>query len=287
MGIKIITDTGSDLSKDVIKDYNIDIIPLLVYLDEKEYLDGIDIIPEELYKGMREGKIYKTGQVPATKFKELFSTYARNNESIIYIAFSSELSGTYQTAVMIKNQMLEEYPDFELEIIDSKCASVGQGIVVLKAARMAREGKTKEEIIEAIKFYSKHMEHIFTVDDLEYLYRGGRVKRSTAFIGSLLNIKPILNVEEGKLVPIEKSRGRKKLYNRIIEILEERGADLSSQTIGISHGDSIAEAELLKNMIEERFGIRNFYINIINAVIGAHSGPGTLAVFFLNEKPPM
>lgn len=287
MPIKIITDSACDLPKDIIEEYNIEVIPLLVYLEGKEYLDGETIQPVDLFNGMRKGKVYKTAQVPISKFKEAFLKHAENKESCIYIAFSSGLSGTCQAAVMAKNEVLEEYPDFNLDIVDTKCASVGFGLVVYKAAKMAKEGKSKEEIVKAVKFYSEHMEHIFTVDDLEYLYRGGRVSRTAAFVGSLLNIKPILDVEDGKLVPIEKVRGRKKVLKRMIEIMEERGVDLANQTIGICHGDDLEGAMKLKKMIQEKFGCEKFLINIIGCAIGAHSGPGTLSVFFLNEKPPM
>jgi len=287
MSIKIITDSASDLPKDVIEKYNIDVVPLLVYLNDEEYMDGETIKPAELFNGMRNGKVYKTAQAPASRFKELFTKYAKNNESCIYVAFSSGLSGTCQSAVMIKNETLNEYPDFDLDIVDTKCASVGFGLVVLKAAQLAKEGKEKSEILEAINFYSEHMEHVFTVDNLEYLYRGGRVSRTAAFIGGLLNIKPILDVEDGKLIPIEKVRGRKRVLKRMVEIMKERGVDLTNQTIGICHGDDIEGANKLKRLIEEKYRCKDFFINTIGSVIGAHVGPGTLSVFFLNEKAPM
>lgn len=287
MGVKIITDSACDLPKEIIEEYNVDVIPLMVYLDEKEYLDGETLGPIDLYNAMREGKAPKTAQVSYNSFKEKFTQCAENNESYIYIAFSSELSGTYQTSELVKQDILEIYPDFDLDIVNSKCASMGFGLVVYKAAQMAREGKTKEEIIEAVKFHAKHMEHIFTVDDLVYLFRGGRVSRTSAFLGGVLNIKPVLNVEDGKLVPIEKIRGRNKTLKRMIEIMNERGVDLKNQTIGISHGDDHKAAMKIKKMIEENFGCDKFVINIIGSVIGAHSGPGTLAVYFLNEEAPI
>ncbi|KGG80581.1 DegV family protein [Caloranaerobacter azorensis] len=287
MSVRIITDSACDLPKNIIDEYNIHVVPILIYLEDKEYLDGETLDPIDLYKGMRSGKVYKTAQIPPATFKKVFLEYAKKNESVIYIAFSSGLSGTYQSALMAKNEVLDEYPDFDLEIIDTKCASVGFGLVVYKAVQMVKEGKTKEEIIDAVKFYSQHMEHIFTVDDLEYLYRGGRVSRTAAFVGSLLNIKPILDVEDGKLIPIEKVRGRKKVLKRMIEIMEERGVDLSNQVIGINHGDDLEGAKKLEEMIRERFGCKKFVVNIIGCAIGAHSGPGTLSVFFLNQKPPM
>ncbi len=251
MGVKIITDSASDLPQNVIDEFEIDVIPILVYLDEKEYLDVETLDPIDLYKAMRKGKVPKTAQVSPTMFKETFEKHAKNNDSCIYIAFSSGLSGTYQTSQIVKNEILEEYPDFNLHIIDSKCASVGFGLVVYKAAQMAKEGKSQEEIITTTKFYAEHMEHIFTVDDLEYLYRGGRVSRTAAFVGELLKIKPILDVEDGYLIPIEKIRGRKKVLKRMVEIMKERGVDLKNQTIGINHGDDLKGAMKLKEMIEK------------------------------------
>ncbi|WP_425447970.1 DegV family protein [Dethiothermospora halolimnae] len=284
MTIKIITDSASDLPQDIIKEYDIDVMPLLVYLNEEEYLDGDTLKSKELFDGMRDGNVYKTAQISPAVFKEKFTDIAKKNQSCIYIAFSSGLSGTYQTGELMKNEVLKEHPNLDLDIIDTKCASTGFGLVVHKAGKMAKEGASKKDIINTVKFYSEHMEHIFTVDDLEYLRRGGRVSRAAAFMGGLLNIKPVLDVEDGKLIPIEKVRGRKKVLKRMIEIMEERGTDLKNQLIGISHGDDLKGATKLKEMMEERFGCDKFLINTIGCAVGAHSGPGTLAIYFLNEK---
>ncbi|RKD32966.1 DegV family protein [Thermohalobacter berrensis] len=283
MSIKIITDTGCDLSKEIIDEYDIEVMPFIVNLDEQEYEDGVNIKPETVYNSMRNGKVPKTAQISAGKLKEVFEKYAQEGETCIYIAFSSELSGTYQTAVMVKNELLNTYPDFDLTIIDTKCASMGHGLVVYRAAQMAKEGKTKDEVLDTIEYYKNHMEHIFTVDNLEYLYRGGRVSRTAAFVGELLKIKPVLHVEDGKLIPIEKVRGRKKVFKKILKIMEERGDNLENQTIAITHGDDIKGATKIKEMIAEKFGCKDFIINMIGSAIGAHSGPGTIAIFFLNK----
>lgn len=283
MKTRIITDSASDLSPEIVNRFGIDVLPILVYLGDEEYKDRETLKPKELYDNMRDGKVYKTSQVSPQVFKEKFVEYAKKNEPCIYIAFSSGLSGTYQSSLIAKNEVLEDYPNFDLTIIDTKCASGGFGLVVLKTAQMAMDGISKEEIVKTAEFYSKHMEHIFTVDDLEYLFRGGRVSRTAAIVGSLLNIKPILHVDDGKLVPLEKIRGRNKVLKRMLEIIEERGASLSSQTIGITHGDDSEIAMKAKEMIEESFNCKNFVINEIGCAIGAHSGPGTLAIFFLNE----
>jgi DegV family protein with EDD domain len=214
----------------------------------------------------------------------VFTDLAKKGVPSLYVCFSSELSGTYQTAMMIRNEVLEEFPEFELSIIDTKCASLGCGLVVKYAAELASSGKSLSDVDEAVRSYCQKVEHIFTVDNLEYLARGGRISKASAFVGGLLNIKPLLHVEEGKLVPLEKIRGRKKVFRRIIEIMKERGVNLENQTIAISHGDDEEAANEMKAMIQEAFSPKEVYVNLVGAVIGAHSGPGTLAIFFLNDE---
>ncbi|EEL70414.1 MULTISPECIES: DegV family protein [Bacillus] len=284
MGVKIITDSAADLPVELLQAYDIDLIPLRVYDEaETEYLDGVTLKSVTLLQKMREGAVYKTSLPSLETFQEKFVSYAKEGNPCIYLAFSSELSGTYQSSVLIKKEVTETYTDLDLEIIDTKCASLGQGIVVLEAAKMAKEGASKEEILNRVAFLMEHMEHIFTVADLQYLVRGGRLSKVAGFIGGLLNIKPILNVDEGKLVPLEKVRGKKKVLSRIVDIMEERGKDLKDQTIGMTHGDDLETAEALKALITERFGCEVFIVNTIGAAIGAHTGPGALTLFFLNE----
>ena len=283
MSIKLLTDSASDLPLSFFQENNIGFLPLRVSLDNQEFLDLQTIEPASVYEAIRKGKMPKTSQAAPTTTYEVFGNIAKSGDSCIYLAFSSELSGTYQTAMMIREELLEKYPDFQLEIIDTKCASLGQGVVTYYAAQLLRQNLSLVEITEKIKQYALHMEHIFTVDDLDFLAQGGRVSKASAFVGGLLNIKPLLHVEDGKLIPIEKIRGRKKVFKRMLDVMEERGKNLSSQTIGISHGDDLETALQLKEMIQERFGTKHFIINIIGAAIGSHSGPGTIAVFFLNE----
>ncbi len=286
MTVKILTDSACDLPEDVIKEYDIDVMPIIVIDDDTEYLDNVTIKPKTLYDNMRKGKVYKTSQIPVNTFQDKFEEIAKEGRSTIYIAFSSGLSATYQSAVLTRDNLKEEYPDLDITIVDSKAASLGHGLLVHKAAKMAKEGKSKEEILNMLSFYIDSIEHIFTVDDIEYLFRGGRVTRTQAFLGGLLNIKPILEVtKDGKLRPLEKIRGKGKVLKRMLELMEQRskGADLSLQTIGISHGDNLDNALKLKNMIEEKYGCKDFIINHIGCAIGAHSGPGTIALFFLNK----
>ncbi len=286
MGVKILSDSGCDLPEEILKKYDITCLPIIVLRDEEEYLDRVNIDPKKVYDDMRNGKFYTTAQIPANIFNEKFREYAEKDESVIYIAFSSGLSGTYQTSMFVKDIIVEEYPNFDLDIVDTKAASGGFGLIVLQAAKLAKEGKSKEEILRSIEKSKESIQHIFTVDDIEYLFRGGRVSRSQAFVGGLLNIKPILHVEDGKLIPLEKVRGRNKSFKAILNIIEKRSknVDLKKQTICITHGDDLESALKLKKMIEEKFGVSDFLINTIGASIGAHSGPGTLAVFFFDQE---
>ncbi|PGB55509.1 DegV family protein [Bacillus anthracis] len=284
MGVKIITDSAADLPVELLQAYDIDLIPLRVSDEaETEYLDGVTLESVTLLQKMREGAVYRTSLPSLETFQEKFVSYAKEGNPCIYLAFSSELSGTYQSSVLIKEEVKETYANLDLEIIDTKCASLGQGLVVLEAAKMAKDGASKEDILKRVDFLMNHMEHIFTVADLQYLVRGGRLSKVAGFIGGLLNIKPILNVEEGKLVPLEKVRGKKKVLSRIVDIMEERGKELKGQTIGMTHGDDLETAEALKALITERFGCEVFIVNTIGAAIGAHTGPGVITLFFLNE----
>ncbi|MFG6120403.1 DegV family protein [Thalassobacillus sp. B23F22_16] len=283
MDVKIIADSASDLSHDHFERYNIEMVPLKVTLNEEEYLDGKTITPKKVYDAMRDGAAPKTSQVSPQTFQEVFTRYAETGQPCIYFAFSSELSGTYQTAKMMEDEVKTEYPDFELHVVDTKCASLGYGLVVLRAAELAAEGATVQEILDTCTYHAEHMEHIFTVDDLEYLYRGGRVSKTAAFVGTLLKIKPLLHVEDGKLIPLEKIRGSKKVLKRMVEVMKERGEDLANQPIAISHGDDLENAEQLAMMIRDEFGTKQIHIEMVGSVIGAHAGPGTIALFFLNK----
>jgi len=285
MPVKILTDSGSDLPLHFYKDNQVTLFPLKVHLNDQEYEDLLTIEPKTIYNAIRNGQVPKTSQVSPLLFEQTFTKMAQNKEEGIYIAFSSQLSGTYQTAVMIRDQVKETYPDFNLTIIDTKCASLGQGLVVMEAARLANTNASFDEIVERAEFLAAHMEHLFTVDDLDYLAKGGRVSKASAFLGGLLNIKPLLNVEDGKLVPLEKIRGQKKLLRRIIEVMRERGVNFEHQTIGISQADAMDTAQEMKRLIEDELLAKEVIITDIGAVIGSHTGFGTIAIFFLNELP--
>ena len=282
--MRIFADSASDLPKLFFETNQVELAPLRVHIDDKEYEDINDIVSTEVYAEIRNGKQPKTSQTSPEHFLRIFEDLAKSGEEGIYIAFSSELSGTYSTAVMMKEQLLETYPDMKLTIIDSKCASLGYGLLVKEAVKLRDEGLSLSEIEEKIRWNATHMEHLFTVDDLDYMARGGRVSKASAFIGGLLNIKPVLHVEKGKLVPIEKIRGTKKVMKRIVELVEERGGNLEGQVIAISHADVLDRAQELKEMILEKMQPTDVEIHLIGSTIGAHTGPGAISVFFLNKE---
>lgn len=285
MPVRILTDSGCDLPLHYLEENHVTLFPLKVLLYNQEYEDLLTIESKTIFNAIRSGQVPKTSQVSPVLFEESFTDMALHNEEGIYIAFSSQLSGTYQTAVMMYEQVKEKYPDFNLTIIDSKCASLGCGLIVREAVRLSNDGAAHEEIVKRANFLSSHMEHLFTVEDLDYLAKGGRVSKASAFLGGLLNIKPLLNVEDGKLVPIEKIRGKKKLMNRIIEVMKERGVRFEEQTVGISHADVETTALEMKQLIQTELHAKEVTITEIGGVIGSHTGPGTIAIFFLNELP--
>ncbi|GAE93608.1 DegV family protein [Gracilibacillus boraciitolerans JCM 21714] len=248
MSVKILADSACDLSAEDLKKYGIEMLPLTVQLDGKDYQDGVSISSKQVYDAMREGKSPpKTAQVSPHLFKEAFEKHAKAGNQVLYLAFSSELSGTYQGAKLMEQEVKEAYPDFKLHVLDTKCASLGYGLVVIRAAELAQTGAGMDEILEVSKHFYEHMEHIFTVDDLEYLYRGGRVSKTAAFVGTLLKIKPLLHMEDGKLIPLEKIRGSKKVYKRMIEVMSKRGTDFENQVVGISHGGT--HSKLLSKLL--------------------------------------
>ncbi|SEU03698.1 EDD domain protein, DegV family [Salinibacillus kushneri] len=285
MNVKIITDSACDLPNSYYSEYDIEFLPLLVHLNDQDYEDVTGIESKKVYDAMKDGAIPKTSQVSPDTFLQVFSTYVEQNQPIVYVGFSSELSGTLQSAKIAQQQILEENPDAKVYVEDTKCASLGQGLVVLRAAQLAKDGADAEQIVETVQYHAHHMEHIFTVDDLEYLQRGGRVSKAAAFFGGLLNIKPLLHVEDGNLVPLEKIRGAKKVkvLKRMFEVMEERGKELNQQTIAISHGDDLETAKKLASIIKETYKPKNILIGDIGSAIGAHAGPGTIALFFLND----
>lgn len=283
MNIKIITDSASDLPKSVLDAYDIEVLPLIVYLDGKEFLDSVTIAPDTIYKAMKQGSEVKTAQIPLAYFLEKFEGYAQSKDHYIYLAFSSVLSGTYQSSILAYEEVKEKYPEFEMTIIDTKCVSLGLGIIVVEASKMAADGASLDEILNYIERTTTHMMHVFSVDDMEYLLKGGRVSRSQAIIGNMLNIKPILHVQEGALLAFDKAKGKKKLLSKLYEYIAARGQKLDQQIVGIAHTLNEDEALEVKKHFETVYGTRQFIITQLGCAVGAHCGPGMITIFFKNE----
>lgn len=283
MAIKIITDSACDITRDMESRYNVEIIPLQVEIDGTLYKDREEIEPLTVYEKMRSGAAPKTSLVVSDRLMDSFTNHAKAGDEVIYISFSSALSGSYNLVKLTEEDVRAEYPDFKIEVIDSKCASFGQGMVVLLAMQALEEGMAYDELVEKIRYWSNNMEHIFTVDDLEYLYRGGRVSKASKVLGGLLGIKPVLHVsDEGRLIPLEKCRGKKKTLARMIEMMGELNPNIANETVGIIHADSADVAEEVRNMVIEKYGCKDILMSELGAVIGAHAGPGTIAIFFLS-----
>lgn len=281
--MRIFADSASDLPKEFFEKENVVLFPLRVHIENEEFEDIRTIHSSKVYDAIRNDIRPKTSQVSPDEMLNAFEKLAKDGEEGFYIAFSSELSGTYGTAMMAYEQIREEYPDLKLTVLDSKLASLGYGMLVKEAVKLRSQGHPLKEIIERVRFMAEHTESLFTVEDLDYMAKGGRISKGSAFVGGLLNIKPLLHVENGKLVPIEKLRGRKKVIKRIVELMEERGEQLEKQIIAISHGDDEEFAKGMKDAIEEQFHPKSVEIYMIGSVIAAHTGPGTLAVFFSNK----
>lgn len=283
MMMKIFTDSSADLPKFFYEKEDVHLFPIRVLVKGVEYEDVIGISTDQVYAAIAEGEVLKTSQVSLEVFLNAFEQLAKSGEEGIYIAFSSELSGTCHSAFLARNQLLETYPNLKLAIIDTKCASYGQGLIVKEAVRLKKFGMTFEDIVAQLTDMANSMEHLFTVGDLNHLAKGGRISKSSAFMGGLLNIKPILNIEDGKLVPLEKTRGFKKAIQRMIAIMKERGGDFTNKTVGISHSNDEELMHEVKVAIEEALHPKVIETTTIGSAIGAHVGRGTIAIFFTND----
>ncbi|CCQ97565.1 DegV family protein [[Clostridium] ultunense Esp] len=283
--IKIIMDSTSDLPDNIIEKYDIEILPLRVYIDNKEYLDKVTIKVEDVYCAMRKGIYPKTSLPNPKETYELFKKYASNGIDFIYYSFSSKLSSTYETSYLIIQELRKEYPDVRMEIIDTKAGSFATGLVVLQGARLAKQGASFEDIVKASEEHIQHIEHVFTINDLSWLLKGGRISKSGAIIGKALNIKPILDVQEGKMVVIKKIRGRKRALNELVNLVQQRIKEFPNQIIGITHADDLKTALEIKDMITKKIGNNNnILIEKIGSVLGSHLGIGGVGVFFFNKK---
>ena len=259
MAFKIITDSASDVSREMIEKYSLHVIPTPVTIEGTDYFDGETIFPDEFYKIQAEGKDIKTYHVSQYMFEEHFRPFAQAKDEILYICFSTGIAGTFQAANLAKETILEEYPDFKITIIDSKCASMGFGLVVYKLLKMQENGADKELIIEAAQYFCDHMKHAVAVRTLDYLMKGGRISRTSAIAGTMLDIKPIIEVDEnGSLQATEKVRGWNKAIKRIVDIGKEKGTAFDQQIIGVAHGMEPESYEKLKTLLQEELHVKGF-----------------------------
>ncbi len=282
----ITTDNNSDLPEEYLKDHGVGCMYLSYSMDGKNYTHGNFLPEHEFYEAMRNGSMPTTAQVNPENAKALLEPYLKEGKDILHIAFSSGLSGTYNSSRIAAEELMEEYPDRRIIVVDSLSASLGQGLLVWLAQQKKELGQTLEDVADWAEKNKLKMVHLFTVDDLNHLYRGGRVSRTTAIVGSMLNIKPVLHVDnEGKLTAIGKVRGRKKALQELVKLMDEKigsfGADCD--TIFISHGDCEQDAQYVAAKVKEKYNIKNIIINQVGATIGAHSGPGTMALFFVGD----
>jgi DegV family protein with EDD domain len=280
----IITDSSCDMPASLAGSLGVDAAPLTVSMgkDEyKNYLDEREITFADFYKRLRAGENAVTSAANEGEFVARFTPILEAGKDILYIGFSSALSSTYQNGFLAANDLKEKYPDRKIFCIDSKCASMGQGLLVYLTAKEKEKGASFEEACDFAAKTAPRICHWFTVDDLFFLKRGGRVSAATAVVGSMLNIKPVLHVDdEGRLINMSTARGRKGSIKAIFAKVKDTSDDIANQTVFISHGDCIDDAKYLESMIRE-LGVKDVVINHVGPVIGAHSGPGTLAVFFL------
>ena len=285
--IILITDSGCDLPYNFTRDNNLVVVPLKLILRGETIEDnlGENLKYSDFYNTIREGEMPKTAQANIYEFEQVFEKYIKDADKVIYIAFSSALSGTYNSACIARENLLEKYPEADISIVDSKSASMGLGLLVYYANEMLKSGKNKEEIVNWLEDNKLKVNHWFTVEDLNHLFRGGRVSKTTAMVGSLLSIKPVMNVDnEGRLTPIEKARGRKKSLTSLINKVVEGIVNPDEQIIFISHGDCIEDAEYIKEKLLEKINVKDVIINYVGPVIGSHSGPGTLAIFYIGKE---
>lgn len=281
---KIITDSGCDLPKSMLASLGVVSIPLYVNFRSESREDSVDGEIKAMYDGLRAGEAASTSAVNPDRWAGIMEPVLAAGEDLLVIAFSSGLSTTYQSAVIAGNELKEKYPLRRIHVIDSLSASLGQGLLVWYACKKRDEGLSVDELAAWVTENRFHLCHWFTVDDLMYLKRGGRVSAATALFGTMLNIKPVLHVDdEGHLISMSKVRGRKASIEALAAKAIETGEGFDNSTMFICHGDCPEDAKLLADMVKAQ-GVKDVFIGYTGAVIGSHSGPGTLAIFFLGEK---
>ena len=282
----IVTDSSADLPDSLVQELGVEVLPLSFTVQGKtyhNYPDDREMDPKVFYKMLRDGEMATTSAVNVAEYTAMLEPLLQAGKDVLVLAFSSGLSTTYQSSVIAVNELSEQYPDRKICTVDTLCASMGQGLMVWLAVQEQRKGKSLEEVRDWVEENKLHLCHWFTVDDLHFLKRGGRVSAATAVVGTMLSIKPVLHVDdEGHLISMGKARGRGASLTALVDHMEQTVTDVD--TVFISHGDCLADAEKVAADVKKRFGTKDVVINNVGPVIGAHSGPGTLALFFLGTK---
>lgn len=283
----VATESNCDMDPAFLKENEVCVIPHYYTVEDEEYGDGKELTMGEFYNALREGKNAATMASNPAVILEKFEEYAKQGKDILFISFSSALSCGYNNIFNGAREIMEDYPEMTIKVIDTLSASLGEGIMIRKALDMKKQGKTLEETAAWIEQHVENINVQFTVDDLNFLYRGGRLSKTSAVLGTVINLKPILYIDKnGKLVALDKVRGRKKSLVTLIDNMEARLGKFKDEQvfIGIVHGDCEDEANFVAGLIKERFGYTNIEIRPVGPSIGAHSGPGAIGIIFLGEE---
>ena len=284
----IMTDSCCDLTAQLAEELDIEVLPLSLLIGDetyRNYLDGREIGFKEFYDRVRGGAMPSTSAVSVGTFEDAMRHILAEGKDVLYLGFSSALSTTYQSSVIAAETLREEFPEAKIFTIDSKAASLGQGMYVYLCAQQKLAGKSIDEVAAYAEEIKLKVCHWFTVDDLNHLKRGGRVSAATALVGTMLAIKPVLHVDnEGRLINVGKSRGRKASLMALVDQMEKTAIDPKNQTIFISHGDCEADVQIVADEIRKRFGTETIHINYVGPVIGSHTGAGVVALFFLGNE---
>lgn len=283
----ILIDSSSDLPLDYVEKNKLHTLGLICLFKGGEYEDdfGKTLKYKDFYDAMRNGEVPTTSQINSYRFEEAFKKYVQENRPVIYMGISSALSGCISSAQSARESILREYESADITVIDTKSASLGEGLLVYYACELLKDGKSKQFIVDWIENNKLKLNHWFTVENLKYLKRGGRLSAASAVIGTILDIKPVLHVDdEGKIVPVTRVKGRRKSLKALANKLEEMITNPEDQVIAISHGDCLDDVEYLKGLILKKFKVKDIIINNVGTVIGSHSGPGTVALFFLGNR---
>ena len=285
MSYRIITDSCCDFPQDMYEKLELTMIPLTLNYQGAEHADLSEGFLKKLYQGLRDGETASTSAVNPEGWKAVIEPVLAAGLDALVLAFSSGLSTTYQSAVIAADELAEKYPERTVKVVDTLSASMGQGLLVWYACQKRNAGMSLEELAAWCEDNKLNLCHWFTVDDLMYLKRGGRVSAATALLGTMLQIKPVLHVDnEGHLINVSKARGRKASIDALAKKVAETGLPGENDTMFISHGDCIEDARYLESLLKEKYGAKNVIISYVGAVIGSHSGPGTLALFFLGKN---